>query len=174
MGRIVVGLVGIAFLPLFLSGIIANNKITRELFTLRYLRSVRLKWQDSHKVLGLWTSPFAATIALTGAFLGVVALLLPLMAFVTMTGDQEALIAALGLGEVERTEVSAPMVPVDTIGLCTHPETGNPLAFVRYTNWGDETATANVSYKAETRLLYADTRDANAVTGEPIAGKDYS
>ncbi|MEM8703329.1 MAG: PepSY-associated TM helix domain-containing protein, partial [Pseudomonadota bacterium] len=78
--RILVGLVGIAFLLLILTGIVAHTKFTKELFTLRYLKSVRLKWQDSHKVMGLWTSPFAAMIALTGAFLGVIALLLPLLA----------------------------------------------------------------------------------------------
>lgn len=172
VGRILVGLVGIAFLLLILSGIIAHTKITKELFTLRYLKSVRLKWQDSHKVLGLWTSPFAAMIALTGAFLGVIALLLPLLAFVTMKGDQEALIEELGLGQVERAGISAPMIPVDEIGPRVHPETGNPVTFIRYTNFGDENAEAQLSYKAEQRLLYSDTITVSAVTGEPKEGVD--
>ncbi|MEO0872282.1 MAG: PepSY-associated TM helix domain-containing protein, partial [Pseudomonadota bacterium] len=146
VGRIIVGLVGIAFLLLILTGIVAHTKITKELFTLRYLKSVRLKWQDSHKVMGLWTSPFAAMIALTGAFLGVVALLLPLMAFVTMKGDQEALIAELGLEQPTRAGISAPMIPVDEIGPRIHPETGNEVNFIRYTNWGDQNAQAILSY----------------------------
>lgn len=172
VGRIVVGLVGIAFLLLILTGIIAHTKITKELFTLRYLKSVRLKWQDSHKVLGLWTSPFAAMIALTGAFLGVVALLLPLMAFVTMKGDQEALIEKLGLAQGEPAGISAPMLSADTIGPRAHPETGNEVTFIQYTNWGDQNAIARLHYKAETRLLYSDVIETSAVTGERIPNTD--
>ncbi|MEO1648608.1 MAG: PepSY-associated TM helix domain-containing protein [Pseudomonadota bacterium] len=172
VGRILVGLVGISFLLLILTGIVAHTKITKELFTLRYLKSVRLKWQDSHKVMGLWTSPFAAMIALTGAFLGVIALLLPLMAFVTAKGDQEALVAKLGLGGVEPAEISAPMIPADEIGPRVHPETGNPVTFVRYQNYGDQNAQATLSYKAEQRLLYSDTITVSAVTGETQAGQD--
>ncbi|MEL7317101.1 MAG: PepSY-associated TM helix domain-containing protein [Pseudomonadota bacterium] len=172
VGRIIVGLVGIAFLLLILTGIVAHTKITKELFTLRYLKSVRLKWQDSHKVMGLWTLPFAAMIALTGAFLGVVALLLPLMAFVTMKGDQEALIAELGLEQPTRAGISAPMIPVDEIGPRIHPETGNEVNFIRYTNWGDQNAQAILSYKAEQRLLYSDTLTMSAVTGEQQADQD--
>ncbi|MEM6908616.1 MAG: PepSY-associated TM helix domain-containing protein [Pseudomonadota bacterium] len=172
IGRILVGLVGIAFLLLILTGIVAHTKITKELFTLRYLKSVRLKWQDSHKVMGLWTSPFAAMIALTGAFLGVIALLLPLLAFVTMKGDQAALVAKLGLDEPTRAEISAPMIPIDQIGPRTHPETGNPVTFIRYTNWGDQNAKAILNYKAETRLLYSDTITMSAVTGEIEPGQE--
>lgn len=173
VGRILVGLVGIAFLLLILTGIVAHTKITKELFTLRYLKSVRLKWQDSHKVLGLWTSPFAAIIALTGAFLGVIALLLPLLAFITMKGDQEALIAELGLEQPTRAEVSAPMIPVDEIGPRAHPETGNPVTFIRYVNWGDQNAQAVLNYKAEQRLLYSDTITVSAVTGEIVPGQEF-
>ncbi|MEL7198516.1 MAG: PepSY-associated TM helix domain-containing protein [Pseudomonadota bacterium] len=172
VGRIIVGLVGIAFLLLILTGIVAHTKITKELFTLRYLKSVRLKWQDSHKVLGLWTSPFAAMIALTGAFLGVVALLLPLMAFVVMKGDEEALVAKLGLAQTERAGISAPMVSVDEIGPRLHPETGNPVSFVQYSNWGDQNARASLHYKAESRLLYSDIIEVNATTGEQVPNTD--
>ena len=172
VGRILVGLVGIAFLLLILTGIVSHTKITKELFTLRYLKSVRLKWQDSHKVMGLWTSPFAAMIALTGAFLGVIALLLPLLAFVTMKGDQEALIAELGLEQPARAEISAPMIPMDEIGPRVHPETGNPVNFIRYTNWGDQNAQAVLNYKAEQRLLYSDAITVSAVTGEVVPGQE--
>ncbi|MEM7781101.1 MAG: PepSY-associated TM helix domain-containing protein [Pseudomonadota bacterium] len=172
VGRILVGLVGIAFLLLILSGVIAHTKITKELFTLRYLKSVRLKWQDSHKVLGLWTSPFAAMIALTGAFLGVIALLLPLMAFVVMQGDQEALIEKLGLAQTEPAGISAPMISVDEIGPRLHPETGNELSFVQYSNWGDQNAEARLSYKAETRLIYSDQIIVSAVTNEERPNAD--
>ena len=172
IGRILVGLVGISFMLLILTGIVAHTKITKELFTLRYLKSVRLKWQDSHKVMGLWTSPFAAMIALTGAFLGVIALLLPLLAFVTMKGDQEALIEKLGLEQPTAIGVSAPMIPVDEIGPRVHPETGTPVYAIRYTNWGVQNAQANLTYKAEQRLLYSDNITVSAVTGEVQDGID--
>ncbi|MEM1196850.1 MAG: PepSY-associated TM helix domain-containing protein [Pseudomonadota bacterium] len=173
VGRTLVGLVGISFLLLILTGIVAHTKITKELFTLRYLKSVRLKWQDSHKVMGLWTSPFAAMIALTGAFLGVIALLLPLLAFVTMKGDQEALIAKLGLEQPTRAEIAAPMIPVDEIGPRVHPETGQPVYAIRYSNWGDQNAEAALVYKAEQRLLYSDNIAVNAVTGEMKPEADF-
>ncbi len=173
VGRILVGLVGIAFLLLVLTGVVAHTKITKELFTLRYLKSVRLKWQDSHKVMGLWTSPFAAMIALTGAFLGVIALLLPLLAFVTMKGDQEALIAELGLEQPARAEIAAPMISVDEVGPRVHPETGKPVYAIRYANWGDQSAQATLTYKAEQRLLYSDTIIVDAVTGEVQPEADF-
>ncbi|MEM6858621.1 MAG: PepSY-associated TM helix domain-containing protein [Pseudomonadota bacterium] len=173
VGRILVGLVGISFLLLILTGIVAHTKITKELFTLRYLKSVRLKWQDSHKVMGLWTSPFAAMIALTGAFLGVIALLLPLLAFVTMKGDQEALIAELGLEQPVAVGVAAPMISVDEIGPRIHPETGQPVNAIRYSNYGDQNAQAFLTYKAEQRLLYSDQITVSAVTGEVQPGADF-
>ncbi|MEP0393329.1 MAG: PepSY-associated TM helix domain-containing protein [Erythrobacter sp.] len=171
-GRVIVGLVGIAFLLLILSGIIAHTKITKELFTLRYLKSVRLKWQDSHKVLGLWSSPFAAMIALTGAFLGVVAILLPLVAFVTMKGDQKALEDALGLGLAEPAGISAPMLSVDTPELSNHAISGNPLAFAQYINWGDQNSTLRLVYESPKGLLGSDTLIVDAVTGEALPDAD--
>ena len=172
VGRFIVGLVGIAFLLSIVTGIVAHTKIKKELFSLRYLKSVRLKWQDSHKVLGLWTTPFAGMIAITGAFLGVIALLLPLLAFLTVKGDQEKLINELGLGAGEPAGISAPMQSVDGYFARTHPDTGKAVTSIFINHYGDQNAVYTLNYKADDRLVFFDQELFSGVDGSRIENKD--
>ncbi|MEM8825738.1 MAG: PepSY-associated TM helix domain-containing protein [Pseudomonadota bacterium] len=169
VGRFIVGVVGIAFLLLILTGVIAHSKIKKELFSLRYLRSVRLKWQDTHKVFGLWTLPFSTMIALTGAWLGVIALLLPLFAAIVAKGDVETLTAELGIGADEPAGIAAPMIPVDRYVSSTHPDTGQPLYGIFIENWGDRNAVYKLNYFVDDRLKFFDEIAVSGVTGEPVA-----
>ena len=166
VGRALVGVVGIAFMLIILSGVIAHSKITKELFSLRYLRSVRLKWQDTHKVLGLWSLPFSVMIAFTGAFLGIVSILLPLMAAVTVKGDTDKLANALGLGEEERAGIVSEMQPVDRYFAIPHPETGAISDRIFINNWGDKTASYTLNYPVDDRLVFFDQLKFSAVDGE--------
>lgn len=168
VGRALVGIVGIAFMLIILTGIIAHTKIVKELFSLRYLKSVRLKWQDTHKVLGLWTIPFSSMIAFTGAFLGIITLLLPLLAAVTVQGDTEKLVEALGLDQGQPAGVKAQMLPIDDALAKRHPETGQLPHSVFVQHWGDENAAYTMTYLVDDKLVFGDQKKMSAVDGSEI------
>lgn len=172
VGRALVGIVGIAFMLIILSGIIAHSKITKEFFTLRYLRSVRLKWQDTHKVFGLWSLPFSTMIAFTGAFLGIITLLLPLLAAITVRGDTEKLVDELGLGQGEPAGIEAQMLPVDGMLARTHPETGAAARSLFIQHWGDANARYSINYPVDDRLLSSEQVIVSGVDGSEIENAD--
>ncbi|MEO1044558.1 MAG: PepSY-associated TM helix domain-containing protein [Pseudomonadota bacterium] len=173
VGRAIVGIVGIAFMLLVLTGIIAHTKITKELFSLRYLKSVRLKWQDTHKVFGLWTVPFSSMIAFTGAYLGVIALLAPLLAAITVKGDTEKLVEAIGLGVAEKAGIEAEMMPVDQALTIPHPETGAKAVSINVENWGDANAAYTINYPVDDRLVYYDQHKISAVDGRALPTPEF-
>ena len=167
-GRAIVGIAGVILLLSIVSGVVAHTKIFQELFTLRFYRSMRLKWQDAHKVLGLWGLPFYTMIAVTGAVIGVVALLAPVIAMLTFKGDQEALIEAV-LGEtVKPTGVAAEMVSLDELGRLTEPGSGEPLHYLVLNNWGDENARFDLYFDPDTELSQVEGYQIDGVTGERI------
>lgn len=168
IGRALVGVAGVILMLSIITGVIAHTKIREELFSLRYLRSVRLKWQDTHKVLGLWGLPFYAMIAFTGAFLGIVALLAPITAVLAFKGDQEALIDAV-LGEPPAAVgVAAPMLSMDDIVGMRHPGSGHKPLYVITHNWGDQAAVFDVYFEPDTELKIVEGISISGVTGEPV------
>jgi len=168
-GRTLVGIAGIVLMLSVLTGVILHAKMAKELFTLRVDRSVRLKWQDLHKVIGVWGLPFHAMIAFTGAFLGVIAILAPIVAVIAFKGDTEALISAVAGAPREPAGIAAPMVPIDSTATLRHDLTRTPPAFVLVSNWGDQAATYDVYFAADRTLSIYEGRSVSAVTGEPVA-----
>ncbi len=173
VGRALAGLAGVILLMSIISGILIHTKIFKEMFTMRFYRSVRLKWQDSHKVIGVWGIPVFGMFALTGAFLGIITLLAPATAFLTLKGDQEALIAAVIGEEATRAGISAPMLtPSEVIDLPVSGSVQGQPAMLVYRHWGDVNAEVQVSYEADTELSIYETIPRNAVTGAelPLTG----
>jgi len=91
LGRTLVGIAGVLLLTSLLVGVWVHRKLIEELFTWRLLRSRLLAWKDSHNALGVWGLPFYLMIAWTGAFLGLVAVLIPLVGFLSFDGDIDKL-----------------------------------------------------------------------------------
>lgn len=91
LGRTLVGIAGVLLLTSLLVGIWIHRKLVQELFTWRLLRSRLLAWKDSHNALGVWGLPFHLMIAWTGAFLGLVSVLVPLVGFLSFDGDIDKL-----------------------------------------------------------------------------------
>ncbi len=166
VGRGIVGIAGVILLMSIITGVIAHTKILEELFTLRFFRSMRLKWQDAHKVFGLWGLPFYVMIAITGAVLGVVTLLAPVIALLTFKGDQEALIAAV-LGEPQAPAgVEAQMISVDELRTLTEPTSGERLRYVVMNNFGDANAYFDLYFDPDTELMSVEGYQISGVTGE--------
>ncbi|MEM7730445.1 MAG: PepSY-associated TM helix domain-containing protein [Pseudomonadota bacterium] len=168
VGRTIVGIAGIILMLSILTGVIAHTKIVQEFFTLRYFRSVRLKWQDTHKVVGLWGLPFFTMIAFTGAVLGVVAILAPIVALLTFKGDQQALLDEVLGKAIEPAGVSAPMLSMDAVASLSHLETGEVPRLVTIENWGDVNARMELFYPTTELLNYAIV-EIDGVSGEVIA-----
>ncbi|MEM1193785.1 MAG: PepSY-associated TM helix domain-containing protein [Pseudomonadota bacterium] len=173
VGRTLVGVVGIILMLSILSGVIAHTKIFQELFTLRYFRSVRLKWQDTHKVVGLWGLPFFAMISFTGAVLGVVAILAPIVALLTFKGDQEALFAAVIGAPVEAVGIEAPMLSVDKLAELREPNSGKPVSFIVMNNWRDQNARFDIYFPTDTELPLYEGYQIDGVTGERIVDSQF-
>jgi uncharacterized iron-regulated membrane protein len=62
----VVGLAGVAFMLMCISGIVVHKRIFKDFFTFRPASSRQRKWLDAHNVLGVLPLPFHFLIALTG------------------------------------------------------------------------------------------------------------
>lgn len=168
LGRALVGIVGMVLMLSILTGILIHGKIIKEFFTLRLKRSQRLKWQDSHKVLGIISLPFSTMMAFTGAFLGVIAILAPIIAFLAFKGDQDALINAV-LGEpLQPSGEIAEMISMDQIYALQHPDTGTAPYRVIMTNYGDTNAQFDVLFKADLELATTEIMPVNGATGEPL------
>ncbi len=93
IGLLITGLLGLTLFASIVTGVVIHRKILREAFKFRPWRSLRLLFTDSHKALGVWGLLFHASIAFTGAFLGLaVVLLLKAAAFVSFSGDMDKLV----------------------------------------------------------------------------------
>jgi len=167
VGRSLVGVIGIILMLAIITGTVAHTKIFQELFSLRYWRSVRLKWQDTHKVAGLWGLPFYAMISTTGAFLGIVAILSPIVAVLAFKGDTDALIEAVLGAPPEPTGVQAQMLSMDELEQMRHPVSGKRADRIIIQNWNDENALFDILYEADSQLATFDSVTINGATGAP-------
>ncbi len=168
VGRTLVGIAGIILMLSIVTGIVTHKKIIRELFTLRVKRSIHLKWQDLHKILGLWTLPFSIMISFTGAYLGVIAILQPLVAVIVFKGDTDALRAAITSFPSEPKGVQTQMLSVDELRELRHPNSSQLPYIVRYSHWGDEAATTDLVYYSTKGLTRTDRVSLSHETGEIV------
>ena len=114
-GRYLVGLIGIAFLALAISGVLIHGHALRDMMLWRTGRSMRLFWSDAHKLIGIVGLPFHLVVGLTGTMLGLTGIFLTAIAFAAFGGDVDAAIeAVLGPQAVEQ-HVKAPLADLDPL-----------------------------------------------------------
>lgn len=171
-GRAVVAVSGLFLMLSIFSGVVIHRKILNEMFTWRFDRSIRVKWQDSHKALSVWGLPFHLVIALTGLWLGVVALLLPVTATLSLKGDIGAVLEALEGEQVEASGVTAELVSLDALMPEMTRLAGTPLHGIHIERWGDETATYQFQYRPKSVLTGMAVIDVNAIDGEVLGQRD--
>lgn len=169
LGRTLVGIAGILMLVSAVTGIFIHGKIIREFFTLRLKRSQRLKWQDSHKVLGIIGLPFSIMISFTGALLGVVSILGPIIALIAFQGNTEALIDKVIGKHEEPTGVIAQMISVDEVMQMRFPNTDKRPSFLLLENYGDKNAHFEIFYEGASKQINRfDVVTISGATGAPI------
>lgn len=165
-GRAVVGIAGIAMLLLTVSGLVTHRKMVSEFFTWRLDRSVRLMWQDSHKAIGLWGTPFHLMIAFTGAWLGMVAILVAIASVLVFKGDQAALFETLSGPFDAPSGVAAEMVSLDRAAAAVQQQTGRWPEIVTIEFWGDAEAHYTFLVPSEGTLTRYLQVEVGAVDGE--------
>lgn len=171
LGRTIVGIGGILMLVSAVTGIFIHGKIIREFFTLRLKRSQRLKWQDSHKVLGILGLPFSIMISFTGAFLGVVSILGPIIALIAFQGNTEALIDKVLGAPPQPSGEMAQMLNVDEVLKLRYPEKNMFPKFILLENYGDKNAHYELFYDAGGELTRFDVVTISGMSGDPIGSK---
>ncbi len=174
-GRALVGLAGILLFLSLVSGLVIHRKMLTELFQWRLDRSVRLKWQDSHKALGLWGLPFHAVIALTGAWLGFVVLLLPLTAAVSTQGDIGAVIATVMGEQPQPSGTAGPPLSIDEARAAVEAKLGDAADSLTVFNWGDRDAVYRFTFHPDDRLTahgHIDLAAADGSLSEPRFGQN--
>ena len=140
VGAFVVGLAGILLLLSIVTGVVAHTKLREEAFSLRFHKSIRLKWQDTHKVIGLWGVPFHAMIGFTGAFLGIIATMTPIVAFLAFQGNTAAIFTALEGENRAASDVPAQMISLEDARNFMRPDSDVPPRSISMQNYGDEAA----------------------------------
>ncbi|MEG8223483.1 PepSY-associated TM helix domain-containing protein [Sphingomonas sp. HH69] len=86
-GIFIVGLTGVALLSSLISGLLAHPRIFRDAFHLRLGGSRRLQEADLHNRIGVWALPFHLTVSLTGALLGLSAIIIGAIGLAVFQGD---------------------------------------------------------------------------------------
>ena len=92
IGLVLVSAMGAMLIALILSGLFAHPRLFKDAFRLRLGGSRRLEQADIHNRLSVWALPFHLMIGVTGAFYGLVGLLVISAAAAWYDGDQDALI----------------------------------------------------------------------------------
>jgi len=92
LGIIMVGILGVLLCGLIVSGLLAHPKIFKDAFRLRLGGSVHLAQADLHNRLSVWGTPFYAVIAFTGAFIGLVGVMIAATAWLSFDNDRAAVI----------------------------------------------------------------------------------
>jgi uncharacterized iron-regulated membrane protein len=153
-GRYLVGLLGVVFLLLIITGFWFHaRKAPEHLHTFRVEHGARTMWSDLHKVIGVWALLFHAAMAATGALLGLLGLITIVVALAATRGDQAKAIAAVVTQPPVRSGAAAPMIPIDAMLRQTHAVwPGFVPEGVALHAWGDRAATLEVTGLERGRL----------------------
>ncbi|WP_086933984.1 PepSY-associated TM helix domain-containing protein [Agarilytica rhodophyticola] len=91
IGILIVSIIGAIFIGLIISGLIAHPSIVKDAFKVRIGGNRRIEMLDIHNRLSVWALPFHLMIGITGAFFGMVGLLVVIAASAFYNGDRQAL-----------------------------------------------------------------------------------
>lgn len=94
-GMIVVAILGVMLVAMVISGFLAHPRIFRDAFRFRRHGQARLVQADLHNRLSVWTAPFTVIVALTGAMIGLFAVVALVLAQTSFGGDTRALSESL-------------------------------------------------------------------------------
>jgi uncharacterized iron-regulated membrane protein len=169
-GRYLTGLLGVAMLVSLLTGVFMHRKLFREMWSVRLWRSQRLRWADLHKAAAIWGMPFHLMIAFTGAFLGLIGLILMLNAFAAYGGDVDAATTALGGGVSPAPGGAAHMRPLrELLDAAESALPGLQPEYLTFSHYGDRAATVQVWGTLPQTLVYFPQVTLSVATADMLA-----
>lgn len=156
IGLILVSATGAMLVALILSGLLSHPRLFRDAFKLRLGGSRRLEQADIHNRLSVWALPFHLMIAVTGAFYGLVGLLVFSAATAWYQGDTQTLFDAVyGADPV----VEAAVQPLNTsramAQLAEHHPAVSPLYIVAHQT-GTTSQFMEIAATVPGRLTYSE------------------
>ncbi|OUS31867.1 hypothetical protein A9Q99_01870 [Gammaproteobacteria bacterium 45_16_T64] len=92
VGIILVGILGVMLCALVVSGVFAHPKIVKDAFRLRLGGSNHLAQADLHNRLSVWGAPFYLIIGFTGAFIGLVGVVIATVAALSFDNNRDDVI----------------------------------------------------------------------------------
>ncbi|MEM8995403.1 MAG: PepSY-associated TM helix domain-containing protein, partial [Acidobacteriota bacterium] len=141
IGRYLVGLLGVVLMMSLISGAMAHPKVIKDLFLLRWRPSLRLTASDVHKQVGVWGLVFGMVIAFTGAVIGLLGLIAPLMVLSAFGGDVGEATEAFSGPRFDAVGRPAEMLPVGPlVAEVEEQRPGFKTTSLLFEHWGDEAA----------------------------------
>ncbi|MEO1023820.1 MAG: PepSY-associated TM helix domain-containing protein [Bacteroidota bacterium] len=173
------GFISIFFLLATISGLVIHwNSIVSKFFALSYSISWKALWRNAHTVLGLVGLPFQIMYAVTGAFFGLLTLLLIPAALVFFEGDpakvQQAVAPNRFIDGVENAQ-PAKMLPVNPFFKeVVNQYPGYTVGNAQFSHYGDEDAYVIFNFDNNETINGLGQVGYNLATGERIVSFDPS
>ncbi|MEM8930203.1 MAG: PepSY-associated TM helix domain-containing protein, partial [Acidobacteriota bacterium] len=170
-GRYLVGLLGVLMMASLIAGALAHPRILKDLFLLRWRPSLRLSASDVHKQVGVWGLAFGTVMAFTGAVIGLLGLIAPIMVLSAFGGDVGKATEAFSGPAFEETGVETTMLPLGPlIDQLEEQRPGFAVTSFFIRHWGDETAEAafNLERDPYRQLTAGETHRLSLVDGRTI------
>jgi uncharacterized iron-regulated membrane protein len=157
-GLVVVGASGVALLGLVLGGLLSHPRIFKDAFLWRLGSGARLNRTDLHNRIGVWGAPFHLMIAVTGAAVGLVNVMLLTAALSLHHGDAAKASAPL-LGPAAIDEPDGRMTAAAIAGALetlarTHPEM--TPRYMSVNSLGSDHESLSVTADVPARLVFGE------------------
>lgn len=155
-GIILVGALGAMLCGLIVTGILAHPRIFKDAFIWRPKGSRRIAQVDLHNRLSVWGTPFFFMIGLTGAFIGLVGILILVSASAFYNNDREAVIDEVYGADIEVTQSIEQLNIENALQQLqmTHPN-AKPIYMV-VQNFATENQFLEIAATLPERLIYSE------------------
>ena len=155
-GMIIVGIIGVFFMALIISGILAHTSIIKDAFKLRLGKSDQLQQTDIHNRIGVWGLPFVMMIAITGAFVGVANVFIFMVATLNFNGNTDDVVDMIyGKDPVLESPVTPFNATKAIASLKDHEPSATPI-YLAFHKPGTSQQFLEIAATLPERLLYSE------------------
>lgn len=156
IGLVLVSILGVFLVKLILSGVLAHPRIFKDAFRLRFGGSQHQQQADLHNRLSVWGLPFHLMIGITGAFFGLIGVLMMLVAPVYYQNSTEAMLADIYGGDpVVSSQVQKINYPEAFKQLSMIAPEATPIYLVAH-NIGKDNQLLEIAATLPGRLIYSE------------------
>lgn len=155
IGLILVSFFGVLLAHLIISGVLTHSRIFKDAFTLNWGGTGQKQQIDLHNRLSVWGLPFHTMIAITGAFFGLVSILVVIAASAFYDNDREALIADIYGHEPIISNAPALNIERSLANMAIADKQATPI-YVVVQNIGSEQQFIEIAATLPQRLIYSE------------------